>query len=281
MYERNYHSNTLKKDSKKKSNSKTNFSWKKFFKIVFILIIIAGVFFLLRNPKLQVNDIKVSGVEVIDAQDLKSKVTDLMTGKYLWLIPRSSIFLVQERKLEENIRNDFPRIENITIKRSSFHTLAIEIKEFDAAYIWCTRESTDCYFMDKTGVVYSTAPTFSGTAYSKIISDKPVESLPFQAIDIDKVNQITEIQDRLSAINITTVAFDYVSEHKLVVDFLHNKSTAQFLIDPLTNTDDSLEYIFSGIRTEPLSSKFHNPNKKLLYIDVRFSSKVVYKFQEE
>jgi hypothetical protein len=61
---------------------------------------------------------------------------------------------------------------------------------------------------------------------------------------------------------------------------LHNKDISTIKIDPNTATETTLEYIFSAIRTEPFSSLFQNPEKKLLYIDVRFPSKVVYKFEE-
>ena len=132
--------------------------------------------------------------------------------------------------------------------------------------------------MDKQGVVYSKAPVFSGTAYPKIIVDAEVQQLPFQGMVLSEVERISELESRLSEINITPTAFSYSSPREIRIDFLHNKTIATIQIDRATPTQTSLEYIFSGIRTEPLSSLFHNPEKKLLYIDVRFPSKVVYKF---
>jgi hypothetical protein len=178
------------------------------------------------------------------------------------------------------IQNKFSRIETISVSRDNFHSLTIDIKEFDAKYLWCSQSSVeDCYFMDNQGIVYSNAPVFSGTAYPKIITNKEVLPLPFLVMDISEVARITMLNDRLSAIGITPVNFKYISDREMIVDFLHNKTISNIKIDPNIPTETTLEYVFSAIRTEPFSSLFQNSEKNLLYIDVRFPSKVVYKFE--
>ncbi|MBP6857833.1 MAG: hypothetical protein KBC11_01425 [Candidatus Pacebacteria bacterium] len=278
MYERNYQASVLKEKSVK--TEKKKFSWKRFFKIFLTLLFLFGIGFLLRHPKFQVFNIEVLGTEVISKIDIEDNIKEQLVGKYLWIFPKSSIFLINERSIKEKVKNNFSRIETINIKRADFHSIKVDIKEFQAEFLWCGKNQEDCYFMDKQGFVYSKAPVFSGTAYSKIFVDLVVKELPFSALSVDNIKDVTEISERLLAINIIPTTFDYVSERQLDIDFLHNKSISKIIIDPRNNVETSLEYVFSGIRTEPLSSKFHNPNKKLLYIDVRFPSKIIYKFDE-
>lgn len=282
MYEKTYHTRVLKTDTKSpkeaQKKGRKGFSWKKFFIFVGVALLLFGIGYAIRYPGFQVRDISVVGTSVLDVEDIQTYVQDQLVGARLWIFPKTSIFLISEQGLEHSLQSAFPRIETVAVKRSSFHSLEVSINEFDALYLWCRHSVEDCYFMDKKGIVYSRAPVFSGTAYPKIISGVDAQTLPFEGMILSEVERISELESRLSEIGITPTVFSYISPREIRIDFLHNKTIATIQIDPATPTNTSLEYIFSGIRTEPLSSLFHNPDKKLLYIDVRFPSKVVYKF---
>lgn len=282
MYEKTYKSNVLKQNPKTKVRKTGWAYWKKFVFILFGIGVLIGFGYMLRYSKMQINVVNVSGTSVIDEQEIINKVNNQLTGKWLWFFPRTSVLLVNDKKIERNLKKDFPRIETISAKRTNLHTLEVNIKEFGAKYLWCipSNEEDDCYFMDKNGIVYSNAPVFSGTAYPKIFTGAPLMDLPFLGIRTEDLQRVVEFQEKLLEIYITPATFKYVSPRELEIDFLHNKSIAKLLIDPTVDTDTSLEYLFSGIRTEPLASLFRNELKKLLYIDVRFSNKVVYKFQD-
>lgn len=277
MYEKTYKANVLKqKDSPKKGR---RFPWKRLLLGIIVLGVLFGIGYFLRHPNFQIKSISVIGTTVIDEEDVSSSIRSQLQGSWLWIFPRTSVLLVNDKAIERNLKEQFSRIETISVKRTNLHSIVATIKEFDAVYLWCTEEDS-CYFMDERGVVYSRAPVFSGTAYPKLFTKTELQELPFQGMKLIDLEQIATLQRRLSEINITPVAFRVRSSRELQVDFLHNKTIARLLIDPTTPTDTSLEYLFSGIRTAPLSDLFHNDNKKLLYIDVRFSNKVVYKFED-
>lgn len=279
MYERTYNTRVLKPEESTPKKKK-RFSWKKVLLIMGILSTIFLIGYSIRHPRFQASEIVVLGTTVIDVEDIKTHVREHLVGTRLWIFPKSSIFLIHEKGLEASLQDSFSRIETVKVKRSTFHTIEVTISEFSAVYVWCSKGVEDCYFMDKQGIVYSTAPVFSGTAYPKIVMDTPAKELPFQAMDIIEVERVSTLEDKLSAINITPNVFRYVSPRQIDIDVLHNKDIATIMIDPNIPTDTTLEYIFSGIRTEPLASLFHNDQKKLLYIDIRFPSKIVYKFDE-
>ncbi len=289
MYEKTYKANVLKQSSSPKM--KRGFIWKKFLLAIIVLGIFFGIGYMLRHSKFQITNVDVLGTNVLDEQNISESVESQLVGVLLWIFPRTSVLLVNDKKIERNLKKQFSRIETVVAKRTNLHSIEITIKEFEALYLWCTlalpalpaqagQVGDDCYFMDKQGVVYNQAPVFSGTAYPKVFTGAPLEELPFQGIRLIDLEQVATLQQRLSEINITPVTFRSISPRELQVDFLHNKSTAKLLLDPTVPTETSLEYLFSGIRTEPLSGLFNNESKKLLYIDVRFSNKVVYKFDQ-
>lgn len=280
MYERNYHKEVLKQKGVEKEKPNKRFSWKKALITFLILGFLVGIFFLLRAPRLQVVSFNVSGTEVLDNEDIKINLQKQLEGKWLWFFPRTSTFLLDTDKLESNLKKEFSRIEEVVIKRDRLNAISVEIKEYGATYLWCT-QSEVCYFMDKNGVVYNSAPVFSGSAYTKIVSSFPIEPLPFQALSVSQISQINELEKGLLGINISPTAFNLINDKKIEIDFLHNKSISKIILDPQIKTQSSLEYLFSALRTQDFSNLFTNENKKLLYIDLRFSNKVVYKFSQD
>lgn len=280
MYERTYHNRVLKQDTAPSVKVDKRFSWKKFFVVFSILVLGVGVFFALRAPALQVTTVTVSGANVLGADDVSEAVMQELSGTVVWVFPRTSIFLINEHSLAQSLKATFPRIETVSLRRTSFRGIAVTLKEYDAVYLWCTTKPDDCYFMDNQGVVYSEAPVFSGTAYSKIITGDPLQTLPFQGMETSAIARISRLEKGLSDIRIAPTTFITISPREMHIEFLHNKRISLLRIDPRVDVDTSLEYIYSGIRAEPLASLFYNQEKILQYLDVRFSNKVVYKFEE-
>lgn len=280
MYERTYHNQVLKKSDESLPKKAPRFSWKRFFVVLGIGILLVGGCLLIRADALQVQEIQVDGASVLDTEDVEQATKKALQGRVLWVFPRTSTFLVQQHTLEHMLKEQFSRIETVSIQRDSLHSLVVSIKEYEAVYLWCTKDEEMCYFMDNQGAVYTSAPVFSGTAYPKIVTGAPLEALPFKAMTHEDVDRIGTLEKGLSDISITPVLFRMVNSRHMDIVFLHNKTTAVLRIDPTLPVSTTLEYIFSGLRAEPLSSLFRNSEKVLEYIDVRFSNKVVYKFQE-
>lgn len=277
MYERTYHRQVLKTPTDE-TPAPRRISWKR---ILFVIVIVGVVILFgvaVRHPNLQITTVSVEGGEVIDAEEVSARVKSLLAGRVLWIFPRSSTLLIQTDTLEQEIREQFPRIATIAIDRDNTQGLIVRITEYQEAFLWCDGDDT-CFFMDRNGVVYSPAPVFSGTAYSKIFSGIPRAPLPFEGMTPQALTLVKTLEQGLETLGITPSVFRFVSAQEVRVDFLHNKDIAQFIVDPTTPVETSLEYLISGIRTEPLASLFHDETKKLLYIDVRFPNNIVYKFE--
>lgn len=279
MYERTYHKTVLKTDEKssKKGGRQIRLNWKLIAWIVGGAIVITGMVLLIRLPKVQVSTIEVSGVNVVDPGDVSEFVKNTLQGNRLGVLPRTSIFLISTHRLENEIKNAFPRLQTVTVSRKSFSSIAVNATEYQGMYLWCV-DSATCYFMDQNGMVFASAPYFSGNAYPKIFTGA-LQPLPFQAVTPAQISGITLILDHLNSLGIVPSEFHYVTNHELDIYFIHNSQQTTLGFDPSMDIRDQLTALFTGLRTEPLASEFHDQTKVLQYIDLRFLDRVVYKFQ--
>jgi hypothetical protein len=276
MYERTYHKTVLKADGKEQKK-KTSFNWKLVLRLAIGAVVIVGLVLLIRLPRVQVRHIEVVGANVVDPGDVTEFVNQQLQGKTLFILPKSSIFLISEHGLEKKIAKAFPRIQTVSVQRSNFSTLTISMTEYQGVYLWCTDEAT-CDFMDQNGIAFAPAPYFSGNAYPKIFIGA-VHGLPYQVLSSGQVAAVALIMDRLTTIGITPEEFHFTSEHELDVDFNHDGQQAQLFFDPTIDTKQALIALYTGLRTNPLATEYRDQSKVLQYIDLRFANRVVYKFQ--
>jgi hypothetical protein len=279
MYERTYHKTVLKTDEKTpgKRRSHVRINWRLVALLVGIVVVLTGIVIIIRLQKVQVKTITVTGANVVDPADVSEFVKNQLQGNDLWLLPRTSIFIIPEGKLEREIKTNFPRLQTVAVSRQGFSKLTIAVTEYQGIYLWCT-DDAHCDFMDQNGVVFSSAPYFSGNAYPKIFIGN-TQSLPFQALDANQLNDVNLLVERLPIINVVPQEFHFVTAHELDVDFNHDGHPAQLLFDPTFDINDSLEALYTGLRTDPLMTKFNDASQVLQYIDLRFQDRVVYKFQ--
>ncbi|HTH92890.1 MAG TPA: FtsQ-type POTRA domain-containing protein [Candidatus Paceibacterota bacterium] len=277
MYERTYHKTVLKDDEKESKKKEARVNWKLLLRITVAIVIIAAIIFVIRIPRAQVTHITVEGAKVVDPGDITEFIQQNLQGKELFVLPKSSIFLVPIHKLEKRIKQQFSRVQTVSINRVNFNTLSVSITEYQGVYLWCIDEST-CYFMDQNGVAFTSAPYFSGDAYPKIFSGS-MQNIPFQAVTSAQLADISLLLDRLATIGITANEFHFNSIHELDVDFTHEGRPAVLMFDPTTSISDALTDLYTGLRTNPLATKYRDTSKVLQYIDLRFSNRVVYKFQ--
>ncbi|MDB5188641.1 MAG: hypothetical protein JWM92_239 [Candidatus Nomurabacteria bacterium] len=281
MYERTYHKRVLHTDSeepKKRGKQKQRtVNWKRVMRIAIGVAIITGLVFLVRLPNVQVRHVEVVGANVVYPGDVSEFVTTQLQGRKLFVLPRSSIFLIPTHTIEKELKAAFPRLQTVAVNRKNFSTLVVTVKEYQGVYLWCSDEAT-CYFMDQNGVAFTAAPYFSGNAYPKIFSGT-LQPLPFQALTAEQISTVGLLIDRLTTLGIAPSEFHYIGDHELDVSFVHNSQPASLMFDPSMDINDALTALYTGLRTDPLATEFHDTAKVLQYIDLRFANRVVYKFQ--
>jgi len=276
MYERNYHNNLLKRNNVVEKKEKRPFRWNIFFWIIGALIFVSGIIYLIKFPQFQIKEVLVKGAVVVEEESISNLVMNDLNGEYLSYLPKTSILLANTNKIQEKIKNKFPRFKNIKVTRNSLDSLIVEVEEYDGKYLWCI--DTDCSFMSENATVFAPAPYFSGDAYLKVFVGEKSD-YPFVPINESQLEMISNIVDKLRGIAIVVTEFNFVSEYKIDLVFTHNDTSAHIYIDPTKDIDSSLLVLYTGLRTEPLAAMYRDSTKILEYLDLRNSSKVVYKFQ--
>ncbi len=277
MYERTYHKAVLKAEQKQPKKGQTRINWKRVLWIIGTLVALTAIVFLIRLPRVQVKNIEVNGTNVAYPGDVSEFVQNQLRGNKLFILPKTSIFLIPTHTLEKDIAAAFPRFQTVTINRKNFSTISVNVTEYQGVYLWCV-DSDTCYFMDQNGMAFAPAPYFSGDAYPKIFNGT-LQQIPFQAVTAGQLAIIATLMSHVPSLGIEPSEFHFDSAHQLRMTFIHNGQQSMLLFDPTSSINDAITALFTGLRTDPLASKFRDANRVLQYIDLRFSDRVVYKFQ--
>lgn len=272
MYERTYHAKVLQKENDAPKHKKI--SWKKILITLSVLVVLALFVFFIRIPQFQVSEVEVDGVNVADPVEVSQFVIAGLEGKYLWVLPKTSILLVSPSRIEEKILKQYPRFKNVSVKRKSMNKMAVSVVEYPGVYLWCHGDEK-CSFMDETGVVFAEAPFFSGSAYLKIYGGE-VSDYPFEPITDEQLHIVKNIFQKLEVLEIGVTSFRF-DDRKITTTFIHHGREVEIYFSD--DIDVALETLYIGLRTRPLSDLYNNKTQDLEYFDLRFSNKLVYKFK--
>lgn len=264
-------------------------------KFIFILVIfiifITGCIFLSNWKDINIQTINISGNKIVDTADIEKIVNENISGKYLYLIPKSNGLLYPKNKILKEINEKYKRIESIDINTKDFQSLDISITENKAHYTWCgsvpftqTDDNKEqCYFLNNEGYVFDTAPYFSGNVYTRFygsIKTKDYNPIGFY-FSPKNFNNLILLQDTLDKINLEVYSI-FVKDDGDTEIFL-GKSLSNDNPKILFKTEDNILNIIQNLKAsvsaDPLKSRIEKEYSSLLYIDLRFDNKVYYKFK--
>src|SRR3989344_1357685 len=141
------------------------------FAIFFLTLVFFGaVSFLSWRPEINIQHVTIVGNTTVSEEDVRAHIEERTRGGYMYLFSRANVFLFQPRIVESELRDDFKKIQEVTVSRDSLRSLVIEISERKPFYIWCDGEVQEengqpCYFLDINGYAFAPAPYFSGHVY--------------------------------------------------------------------------------------------------------------------
>ncbi|MDD5098108.1 MAG: FtsQ-type POTRA domain-containing protein [Candidatus Pacebacteria bacterium] len=146
----------IKKNKRSFKKRKKGFLPKLFFSVgIFssIIVLSAGAF-LLFSPRFQIKELSVVGNNDISTDDIKKIATEQMQKSFSLLgkeIKTESIFLSVAGEINI-LKQTFPQIESIAIKKNFPNGLFLEITEKTPYANWCEQyEGSKCYLVDKKG----------------------------------------------------------------------------------------------------------------------------------
>lgn len=260
--------------------------------VLFFIAIIWALSFFSGDKHLIVNKIEINGTHIIYQKDIEDEVYQNISGKYLHLFSRNNSFIYPHDKIYANLLIKFPRIEKLSVSVNKVNTLQINITERIGSYLYCGSnipENKDdvgenCYFINNDGYIFDKAPYFSGNVYFKFymaLDSGSGSPLAKQMISPERFHKLAGFIDGVTAIGFKPI---YIYKDNDGTDYLYLNHNAVSTIPKIMFKDnDDLQIIGDNLaiamRKKEFADEVNSKYNTLLYIDLRFDNKVLYKFQ--
>jgi len=251
--------------------------------MLFIILLLVGFFITIRKPYFRINTVNVTGITLVNNEDVKSYVESSISGYRYLLIPKNSIIFLDKEKLQKSIAQKFPRLENIKINKGQ--TLNIEITEPVFESMYCTvipldLEIQKCYLLHFDGKIASVAPEFSYSPYFtiyKITSDVPYVGQ--NIITLTEINRIKQIKNKINSYEINTIGYVYGSTYdEMLLDTGSSFKELPRVRVSQNATDLDVDSVMGpAIKDKTVQKLLIDNLPDLEYIDLRFNGQVVYK----
>ncbi|HLP86386.1 MAG TPA: hypothetical protein VK153_00715 [Candidatus Paceibacterota bacterium] len=263
--------------------------------VVYLLLIgslIWGLSLLSKDRHIVISNIIVNGTHVINQDDVKNEINKILSGKYVYLFPKANSFIYPHKKIYNNLLLSFPRIESLKVDRGNLQTINVDIKERTGSFLYCGVNipenkndiGENCYFVNNDGFIFDKAPYFSGNVYFKYymaLPDGVVNPLGNQMTTEEEFHKIARFVDGVESLGFKPI---YLFRDVDKTDYLYlDNGTNSTGPKVMFKNDDDLEEVFDNLSIAMAKKEFADEiNSKyntLLYIDLRFPNKVLYKFQ--
>ncbi len=275
----------------KKSRKKA--IWSKIFISLFgLTAIFAFLAYVSRIEKLNISKIEIVGNKTIETVLLEETILKEISGKYLWLFPKTNVLSYPKNSIQSALENNFKRLKNINLTIKDNKILTVSLDERTAKYLWCgasipTEENTEekCYFLDEEGFTFVEAPYFSGEVYFKFYgkNNLNIENPQGSYFSEQSFSQLVFFKNFLSDLKLKPTQL-YIKEDGDVEIYLSkgalSSENPKILLKIDADFQNVAENLDAAITTEPLKSKMKNKYSLLQYIDLRFGNKVYFKFNE-
>ena len=259
------------------------------FERLFRVVLLAYFFFVLLSwifdrPALQIAEVRVTGTETVNAEEIQYLAAEILKKKFLWQISRNNALLYPGRAINSAVHEIDPRIAVVSVSTKGRKVLHIEVTEYVAALLWCAPNEDDhlsasstksCFLADKEGYVFASAPDYSGYPFDVFRtniagSEEDGSAVGLYVLPREEFEKISEFRAVLSRSNIIVreVISTDVKDYKFVTGYPWNilwSSTR----DAEKSVED-LNLVLSSLDGEESTTT-------LEHIDLRFGNKIFYK----
>ncbi len=245
-----------------------------FLGLILVVVLSWGLRYLANLPYLRIQRISVSGTKTIAPADVEATAKRAIAGTRWWVIPRDHLFLISSRELAATLERAFPSAEKIVVRKKIPPALAIIVTERTLWGIYCQKLEAigPCFYIDRAGIAYGELTSSEGSLIRTIYAPWPV-SPGGQALKtslIDFYGRAAVALERLPAKLIgLELAPSTPRDARLLLD------EGWYLIVPVERDPGE----WTGILRTVLDREIGPRRPSLEYVDLRFGSKVFYKFK--
>jgi hypothetical protein len=261
-----------------------------FFILIFILV--GALAFFSNDKHVVIDNIEITGTHIIDHDQVLKQINSDLSGRYAYLFSRSNSFIYPHKIIYNNLLLNFPRIESLSITKDGPKNLKINITERVGSYLYCglnvpenkEQIGENCFFLNNDGFIFDKAPYFSGNVYFKYYMALPegVESpLGKQMTDVVHFHQLARFIDGVISLGFKPIylVVDQEGNHSLYLEHNVNITTPKIIFKNDNDLGVILDNLSLSMKKKEFADEINSKYNTLLYIDLRFNNKVLYKFQ--
>lgn len=260
------------------------------FSVLFISIVSALAYFS-GNHRVTINNIKVTGTRIINISEVEDTTRELLAGKYVYLFARSNSLIYPKSAIYNKILEKFPRISTLSINRKGLNSLDIVITERAGAFLYCGSQipelysmvGENCYFINNDGYIFDKAPYFSGNVYFKYyapLSNGITNPLSTALFSPDRFHSIARFIDGIEALGFKPTDLIIGPEgNNIYLEHTDSATKPVIMFTDDNNLEDILNNLTLSMNKPEFANEIRSKYTTLLYIDLRFKNKVLYKFQ--
>lgn len=233
----------------------------------------------------QIKNIIVRGNKVLTEEDIKKKVEEGLSGKYLRVFPETNIFLYPQKTVKEGLSAAFPRIASLSTDLDAERTLTVTLTEREPFALWCGREipaeeaDKSCAYLDDQGFVFARAPHFSGNTYFEFYGKGVLpdgDPVGHDFLSSVSYQHILKVREKLESFHVHPTKI-FVAEDGGVFFTEAGGYGIRFNVDQDMGTlESNMQAIFHSNSWGNIAA-----SGGLLYLDFRFGNKVYYKYKDK
>lgn len=261
--------------------------------LILIIIIIFALAFFSDAKKTKIDNVVIEGNHIIDKEEIENEIYKNISGRYFHLFSRSNSLIYPHKKIYNDLLLNFPRIESLEITRDNFKTIHINIKERVGAFLYCGNNiplnkediGENCYFINNDGLIFDQAPYFSGNIYFKYYVNLKNEEDPLgqQMISVENFHKVTRFIDSIASLGLTPI-YIFIGKdgtNSLYLDHKENDTVPKIIFKNDTDLEVLQDNFSLAMKKKEFAEEINSKYNTLLYIDLRFKNKVLYKFSAQ
>ena len=257
------------------------------------IALLVGFIFLMRVERLQIVDVVILGGDNISHNEIHSFVDEVLDESYVFVIPKSNMFVYPKRYLENGILERFSRVQNISMSHSFSQTLSVEFGEYEPYALWCegvsphaldfiqeeTESDTTCFYLSEAGYIYAQAPDFSEGVYFRFHNETDREYPVKTFYEKDNFSELRLLIDRIGERGFESLSLTKLGDGSFVLGL---SGGGRIVFDSEIGFDVTFDNLASILRDpETGLTPVLETQDKIDYIDLRYDRKVYFKLHEQ
>ncbi|KKP99073.1 MAG: hypothetical protein US71_C0001G0048 [Parcubacteria group bacterium GW2011_GWD2_38_12] len=266
-----------------------NSIWRTVVKFVYIvlpiIIIVFGVYFFIFSDFFKIKEIVVRGNSYVVSAAIVDAFQNIFAETKLLFLKNNNLNILNSQSAEQEIKDKFPRIEEVSIEKQWPDKIIVVIKEKEAVEILCKSKNasvsdfsvanfSDCFFIDKNGIAFDRAADTQGFLILKILDNRGVDiGLDKKSLNTEFLNFVRDLKNNFDDYlnyNIKLIVLDHSAQRE--VSALIDNWRAIFDV-----SGDAKKQLF--VLREVLEKEVKDQKDKLDYIDLRVEGRAYYKLK--